>query len=326
MMKKVKTYPSVPLIKLGGMSNEGERIPLYGSIRMCITGEDESIYTTTQSKILKDAKENTVIINGKQVTGKPKKRVENIFSKLLDYCKIDDRINFYLESENIGYPTEGGLSSSAAGSAAAVLSLYLALREQYPEINLSKKELSEIARQGSSSAIGSVIGGFSEVKVSKNNAWGEKIGDSELLPDLEIYVAFVKGGTKSDDIHKAMENSRYIEKRIEFVNKTIPKMKEALLKGDTKEVIYYTHEDTKNFHGALLDQGILTFEPDTLRIFKKIEEMHKNDKPIGCSIAGGPNVIVLSTEKYAEKAIEELFSILPEERIKKCKVMNNPEW
>lgn len=325
-MKKVKVYPSIPLIKLGGMENREERIPLYGSIRMCITGEDENIYTTTQSKILLDTKENTVIINGEEVTGKPKKRVEKIFYTLLNYCGINDEIGFYLESENIGYPAEGGLSSSAAGAGAATLSLYLALQEKYPEISISKKELSEIARRGSSSAIGSVIGGFSEVKVSENNAWGEKIGDSELLPDLEIYVALIKGGTKSDDIHRAMEISRYIKKRIEFVSEAIPKMKEALLKGETKEVIRYTHEDTKNFHGALLDQGILTFEPETVKIFKKIEEMYKNDKPIGCSIAGGPNVIVLSTEKYAEKAMEELLSIIPEERIKKCKVTNDPEW
>ncbi len=325
-MKQVKTYPSAPLIKIGGMKNKEERIPFYGSIRMCITSEDGNIYTVTRSKIVSDAEENTIIINGKKIKGKPKKRVEKIFYTLLEYCGIKDKIGFHLESENIGYPTEGGLSSSAAGAGAATLSLYLSLQQKYPEVYLSLKELSEIARRGSSSAIGSVIGGFCEVKVSENNAWGEKIGDSELLPDLEIYVALVRGGTKSDDIHRAMENSRYLEKRIEFVNETIPKMKEAMLKGETEKVIRYTHSDTKNFHGALLDQGILTFELETVKIFKKIEEMHKNEKPVGCSIAGGPNVIVLSTKKYAEKVMEELLSILPEERIKKCKVTNGPEW
>lgn len=327
-MKVAKTYPSVPLIKIGGMRDKEERVPLYGSIRMSITGasEDDGIYTTTQSKIQESLLENFVTINGKKVNGKPKKRVEKIFSSLLQYSNTEKELGFQLKSENVGYPTGGGLSSSAAGAAAAALSLYLSLQKICPETHLSIQKLSEIARRGSSSGIGSVIGGFSEVKTTETNAWGEKIGNRDLLPDLGIQVVLIKGGTQSDRIHRAMEKSRYLDSRIRFVNETIPKIKQALTEGNTEKVIWYTHEDTKNFHGALLDQGIITFESKTLSIFKEIEKMHKENKPVGCSIAGGPNVIVLTTEKYSQKITEELTNIVSEETIKTCKIADEPRW
>ncbi len=324
MAQESIAYPSLPSIKIGGMKNKRERVPLYGSIRFCVTGKDHDIYTKTRAELLYDGEEDIVIINGKKMEGKPQKRVEIIFSKLKEYLGINDELGFLIESENIGYPTGGGLASSAAGAAAAAESLYSAVKKEYPDVpDLPIQDLSRIARYGSSSAIGSVVGAYSEVVVSGNDAWGEKIGEKDALPDIEIIFAQIKGGTESDKIHGAMLDSRYLDARIKFVEKAIPSVKTAIQEGDTESFIKLTHEDTKNYHGALLDQGIITFEADTLPVFRKIEELNREGLVVGCSIAGGPVPIVLSTRDEIEYVIDILTKILPEERWVRCKVANS---
>jgi mevalonate pyrophosphate decarboxylase len=254
--KEIITYPSIPWVKIGGMKNEEERIPLYGSVRSTITGDENPIFTHTESFVSGDLLDNEVYINKKKIEGKPKQRVEKIFYELKEMAGIKDEIKFKLESENIGYPTGGGLASSAAGLAGSTLSLYKSLQNIYPDFYLNKEDLTRVARLGSTTAIGSIIGSYAKIVVTNDDCWGERIAEPDALPDLCIGVVLIKDGTESDKIHRAMEKSRFKEKRIKCAEEFIRKIEEAILNGDTAEFIKHTHEDTKNFHSAILDQGI----------------------------------------------------------------------
>ena len=323
-MKKVITYPSLPSIKIGGMGNKEKRIPLYGSVRFCVTGRNEPIYTCTTSELSQELQENEVYINQEKMEGKPKQRVETLFNELTKLSDLKGK-KFRLESENIGYPTGGGLASSAAGLAASALSLYESIREYNQDFYMDKKDISRIARLGSSSAIGSVIGSFSELIVTEDDAWGEKIADEDALEDLSISIALIEGGEESDQIHRAMEKSRYRNERMNFVRKAIPQAKRAILENDVIKFIECTHEDTKNYHGAILDQGLLTFEAQTIPIFRKVEELRKENINVGLSIAGGPIPIILTTKDEKDYVLSGLSESLRGIKLIDVKIAGEPK-
>jgi diphosphomevalonate decarboxylase len=323
-MTTVITYPSLASIKIGGMKEKEKRIPLYGSIRFSVNGKEEPIYTKTKSIVSEDFPENIVYINKERVEGKPKQRVEQTFNELLKRANARN-LHFSLESENIGYPTGGGLASSAAGLGAATLSLYDSLKK-ITDFYLDKKDLSRIARLGSSTAIGSIVGSYSELKVSEDDAWGEKIAEKDALPDLSITIALIEGGEESDLIHRAMENSRYKQARLDFVKETLPKVRRAVTEGDIESFINFTHEDTKNYHGAILDQGIMTFEAQTIPIFRTVEDMRKENKSVGISIAGGPIPIILSTRDEKKYVLSRLQDSLIGTKPIEVEVVGEPRF
>jgi mevalonate pyrophosphate decarboxylase len=302
------------------MSDREKRIPLYGSIRFCVTGKKNRFYTETESSVSFDYAENKAIINNRKISGKPKQRIENIFCALLEKSGLKD-VHFELESKNIGYPIGSGLASSAAGLAAATRSLYESIREIKEGFALNEKELTRIARLGSSSAVGSVVGSYSKLTVTSDDAWAERIADPDALFDLSVFIAQIKGGVESDKIHRAMESSRYKDERIKFVNKIMPLIEEAIINRDTAKFIKYTHEDTKNFHAAILDQGILTFEAKTIPIFRRIEDLRREKYNVGCSIAGGPTPIILTTSDEKEYVLSYLEEDLKETHVIECEIV-----
>lgn len=319
-MEETITYPSLPSIKVGGMRNKERRIPLYGSIRFAVTGKTKPIFTKTNSIISEELQENEVYINKERMEGKPKKRVENIFYEFAKKLGKEN-IKFRLESENVGYPTGGGLASSAAGLGGSTLSLYKSLKEDFPHFCLDEKDLTRIARLGSTTAIGSITGSYSKIFVTDDDCWGERISEPNALPDLSIVIALVKGGTESDEIHRAMEVSTYRDSRLKFVEKAIPAVEKAILEGDTSEFIDYTHKDTRNFHGAIMDQGIFTFKEDTIKIFNKIEKLRKEKTEVGCSIAGGPIPIILTTNDNKQYVLSQLEEELKNTSPIECRII-----
>jgi len=316
------TYPSLPAVKVGGMRNREKRIPLHGSVRFAVTGKTEPIYTRTEAVLLPDTA-NVLYINGKDQPGKPLARVEQIYRELCRFAEVEG-YGFRIDSENVGYPTGGGLASSAAGSAAACLALYQELRRIMPEFELSEKDVTRVARLASSTAVGSVVGSYAELKVTDDDAWGERIAEPDALKDLEIAVALVKGGEESDKIHAAMERSRYKEGRLSFVREALDGVREAVLKGETARFIGYAHEDTLNFHAAALEKGIMTFEAQTLPIFRRIQEMVEAKRAVGCSIAGGPTPIVLTTSDEKEYVFGQLKEVMGDTPLIECRIADRP--
>ena len=109
-----------------------------------------------------------------------------------------------------------------------------------------------------------------------------------------------------------MENSRYREDRIKYVEATMQDIEDAVLEGNTEAFIEHVHEDTKNYHGAILDQGIITFEAETIKMFREIERMREEGVSVGCSIAGGPTPIILTTPDNRNFVLSNLDKALGE--------------
>jgi mevalonate pyrophosphate decarboxylase len=60
-----------------------------------------------------------------------------------------------------------------------------------------------------------------------------------------------------------------------------------------------------------------------LYLFKKIENLRKENVDVGCSIAGGPTVITLTTADERDYVVEQLREELPDVDFIGCKVIGD---
>src|SRR3989344_6714916 len=149
-MKATAIGPSnIAFIKYWGKKDENLILPENGSISMNLS----DLTTTTTVEFLQNLREDSVIIDGKA----EKKKIERV-SKQLDRVRKIAKFPYKAKvmSQN-NFPIGTGLSSSASGLAALSLAASNAAG-----LNLSEKDLSILARQGSGSACRSIPSGFVE--------------------------------------------------------------------------------------------------------------------------------------------------------------------
>src|SRR3989344_2439626 len=149
-MKSTAIAPSnIAFTKYWGRKDEKLRLPMNGSISMCLS----NLLTTTTVEFSEKLKADDIIINGER---REKEALK--VSKHLDRIRKLAGISTYAKvvSQN-SFPTATGLSSSASGFAALTVA-----GAKAAGLNLSEKELSILARQGSGSACRSIPDGFVE--------------------------------------------------------------------------------------------------------------------------------------------------------------------
>src|SRR3989304_6673895 len=151
MNKATAIAPSnIAFTKYWGRKDEVLRLPENGSISMCLS----DLLTTTTVEFSENYTKDEVIINGGGLEAGEAERV----IKHLD--RVRKMANISLKAKvvsNNNFPTGTGLSSSSSGFAALTLAASKAAG-----LNLSEKELSILARQGSGSACRSIPDGFVE--------------------------------------------------------------------------------------------------------------------------------------------------------------------
>src|SRR3990167_337608 len=149
-MKATATAPSnIAFIKYWGRKDETLRLPENGSLSMNLS----ALQTTTTVEFSPDYTEDHIEINGTRESNESSRAVKHLdrvraLAKISDFAKVVTKNNF---------PTGTGLSSSASGFAALTVAAASAAGLQ-----LSEKDLSVLARQGSGSACRSIPDGFIE--------------------------------------------------------------------------------------------------------------------------------------------------------------------
>ncbi len=152
-MKATAIAPSnVAFIKYWGRKNEVLRLPTNGSISMNLS----SLLTTTTVEFSSNLQQDAVEINGQLFApdSAEARRVTSHLERVRQQAGL--RYSARVVSEN-NFPASTGLSSSASGFAALTVAAAAAAG-----LNLSEKELSILARQGSGSACRSIPDGFVE--------------------------------------------------------------------------------------------------------------------------------------------------------------------
>ena len=303
-MKATAIAPSnIAFTKYWGRKDEVLRLPENGSISMCLS----DLLTTTTVEFSENYTKDEVIINGGGLEAGEAERV----IKHLD--RVRKMANISLKAKvvsNNNFPTGTGLSSSSSGFAALTLAASKAAG-----LNLSEKELSILARQGSGSACRSIPAGFVE--------WLD--GDtSETSFAVQIFppgywaiadvVAVVSEGKKEVSTsvgQQTAQSSPFMEVRRSRMKEKNERLKNLIKEKNFKEFGELIEAEALELHTIMLTQkpALIYWTPGTLKIMKLTNHWRAEGIPVYFTINTGQDIHLICEQKNVEKVKEKLKEV-----------------
>ena len=307
-MKATAVAPSnIAFIKYWGRKNEELKLPSNGSISMNLS----NLITTTTVEFNLKFKEDLVIINNK-IDNKEENRV----IKHLDL--IRKRANIDLKAKvvsNNNFPEGTGLSSSASGFAALTLA-----SSKAAGLNLSEKELSILARQGSGSACRSIPDGFVEwvgvgaKSIHPPNYWS--------IVDIVAIVSQEKKDISSTDGQKYASTSPFFQTRLKNINEKINQLKKALKNKSFTEFGEIIESEALELHAIMLTStpSLIYWQPETVKLMKLVKKWRCEGLEVYFTLNTGQDIHLIIEEKNTEVLVKKLKDI---KEVKKI-IVNQP--
>ncbi len=301
MKATAMAHPIQGLVKYHGLRDQMERLPYHDSISVCTAPS----HTRTTVEFSMDYDEDTFIVDGEELEGHAHERVKRVIEKARN--KSDAAHTVYpvrLESEN-SFPTNVGLGSSSSGFAAAATAA-----AEAAELEISKQELSTIARVGSASAARSVTGAFSHLHAGLNDedCRSRRI-PSDLHEDMKIIVGLVPYHKDTDDAHAEAADSHMFDARRAHVQDQLVEARDALRNNDFERTFELAEQDSLSLAATTMTgpSGWVYWQPATLSVFNRVRELREEeDIPVYFSTDTGASVYVNTTEEHAEYVEEEI--------------------
>jgi phosphomevalonate decarboxylase len=293
MKATARAHPIQGLVKYHGMRDAELRHPYHDSISVCTAPS----HSKTTVEFQPDAAEDVYVIDGEEVTGRGAERIRAVVDEVRRRADRDDPVR--LESEN-SFPSNVGFGSSSSGFAAAATATVAAAG-----LDLSRPEISAIARRGSSSAARAVTGGFSQLDAGLNDADSRSHRlESDFEEELRIVAGLVPEYKETEQAHAEAEDSHMFEARLAHVHGQIAKMRDALRAGDFDRAFELAEHDSLSLAATTMTgpAGWVYWQPRTLAIFNAIRELRNEENvPAYFSTDTGASVYVNTTAEYVDE-------------------------
>jgi len=335
-----RATPNIALIKYWGKRDEGLVLPYHASISMTLDGdsiqlmgeEDLKLFTTTSVVVSDRLESDEFYLNGIKMSFDDSNIRERfqVVDMLRDIAGIKDRI--LVVSENL-FPTATGLASSASGIATLVLAVSKALG-----LELSERQLSIIARQGSGSACRSVMGGI--VRWDRGtldngyDSYARQIHHPSHWPELVDVIVIVSEQMKRIPSRAGMSvtarTSELFQRRLEVVNVHLEQLEEALGKRNFPKLAEIIMKESNNMHATMLDSSppIMYLEDVSREIMYAIHDLNSKSSEIiaGYTFDAGPNAHVITLRKHVDLIVETLKPIRGIRSVIMSGIGNGPQY
>jgi len=298
-----KSYSNIAFIKYWGNRDDELRIPVNGSISMNLEG----IETVTSVAFDEAFEEDRLLVNGNELAGPALSRV----TKHLDHIRsmAGSSSCAKVESTN-NFPMGAGIASSASAFSALTIAACGVLR-----LDLSEAELTRIARLGSGSASRSVPGGFVEWYAGTNHesSYAASIAPPQHwdLVDLVAVVSSEHKAVGSTGGHKLAHTSPLQNARIEDTQRRLDICRHAILERDFEEFADVVEQDAVIMHGVMMTSvpPLYYWVPATLSVMDAVRTLRQSGTLCCFTIDAGPNVHVITTEKYETAVMGHLEAL-----------------
>lgn len=300
MKKTAKAASNIAFIKYWGKKDPSVNLPMNDSISMNLSG----CTTTTTVEFDSNFEKDRLILGGREVFDKKLEKV----SKHLDLIRKLAKTGLYakVESKN-NFPTDVGIASSASGFAGLTVAACSAL-----ELRLSEKELSVLARLGSGSACRSIPDGF--VKWHKGKSSQTSFAESIAPPthwniaDIVVIFSEEEKEVSSRDGHALAKTSPYYKTRLLEVNTTTKDVEDAIKKKDLEKLGSLIETEAISLHLVAMTSKppLFYWKPETLLLMQSLMSWRKQGLFAYFTIDAGPNIHIISEDKYENKIIEKL--------------------
>lgn len=286
---------NIAFIKYWGNRDAAHRIALNDSVSMNL----DHATTTTTVEFDARLKEDKVTIAGKEAKDPARARVIAHLDRVRALAKIDTKAR--VESEN-NFPSGVGLASSA--SAFAALSLAAA---RAAGLELSERELSILARQGSGSACRSIPAGFVEwiggsssessyaVSIAPPGHWD--------LRDVIAVVSTEEKHVNSTEGHRAAITSLFLPERLNALPVRLHRVRRAILAKDLQLLGPAIEEEAIELHLIAMTSRppIFYWSPGMVRVIQAAQRWRAEGLAVYFTVDAGPNVHLICEAKDAER-------------------------
>jgi len=292
MKATAKAHPIQGLVKYHGMRDEERRMPYHDSIS--VSTAPSRTKTTVEFDPSLDA--DSYVIDGEVVEGRGAERIDAVVDHVRDLAGIDHRVRF--ESTN-DFPTNIGFGSSSSGFAAAATALVEAAG-----LDMTRPEISTVARRGSASAARAVTGAFSHLKTGVNDrdCRSERI-ETDLEDDLRIVAGMVPSYKETEAAHKEAADSHMFQARMAHIQRQISDMRDALYDADFDRAFELAEHDSLSLAATTMTgpAGWVYWQPRTIEIFNTVRELREEDVPVYFSVDTGASTYVNTTAEYVDR-------------------------
>lgn len=300
-MKATAEAPSnVAFIKYWGRKDEELRLPTNGSISMNLDG----LKTTTTVFFDNDLDQDLIIINDEKEEGEGYQKIVKHLDRVRKLAGINDKAK--VVSKNT-FPRSTGLSSSASGFAALTLAATKAAG-----LDLSEKELSILARQGSGSACRSIPDGFVEWLDgdSSDSSYAISLfspGHWDLV-DVVCILSTKKKAVPTSVGQLSSASSPYFAARLREMPAKIEKMKQSIANRDFSAFGQLLEQEALDMHRIMetSEPPLHYMTPQTKQMIKKVSEWRENGLQVYFTVNTGENIHLICEGKNAEKVLQNL--------------------
>jgi diphosphomevalonate decarboxylase len=264
----------------------------------------DSCYTICSVEFDGKFKSDKVVINQQEAIGEQKQRVVSMLDKVRHMARVKTRAEVISDNN---FPTGTGIASSASAFSALSLAASKAVG-----INLSKKELSILARTGSGSACRSIVDGFAHWRRgnSSSNSYATQIASVKHW-GLRDIVTIVNPGAKknsSSEGHNLAMTSPYFKTRLRLVPQRLKLVKHAILERDFETLGKTIEEEAIELHVIAMTSkpSIFYWNPGTVEVINHLKVWRTNGIKAYFTMDAGANVHVLCLSRDVDRVNEQL--------------------
>jgi diphosphomevalonate decarboxylase len=232
------------------------------------------------------------------------------------------------------FPTGVGIASSASGFAALTVAACAALG-----LDLTEKELSEMARLGSGSACRSIPDGFTEWIAAdvNNSSYAVQIAPPAHW-DLNIVTVVVSKQAKqlsSTSGHSLAVASPFFKARLESLPVRLETVRTAILGRDFDTFGRETEMEAISFHSIAMTSpiknpgswisGAYYWLPESLELILSVQQWRRSGLGVYFTLDAGPTVHLICLHKDLDRVISAVHEVESSRSDRKWDILvNNP--
>lgn len=305
-----RAHTNIALIKYWGKRDKQLFLPKNSSLSLTL----DAFYTDTKVIFDSDLTADEFYLNGILQDSKEILKISRFLDLFCEY--IGERTFARVESLNF-VPTAAGLASSASAFAALTLATATALG-----LNLSREELSTLARRGSGSSTRSLFGGFVEWDMGTGSAdsMAHPIDDADW--DIGMIVLAVNTGQKKIASREGMDHtvatSPFYQAWVDTAKEDLQAIKQAIADRDFEQVGQITEHNGMKMHATTLSANppFTYWSADSLLAQEAVRQVREESGLSAyMTMDAGPNVKVLCRASQMAELVDALSQYLPKEKI-----------
>ena len=295
LTKTARAYTNIALNKYWGKKNKQYKLPYTNSLSLTL----DRFYTDTLAEVI-DNDQDIISLNDEVLTDAKSQRIRNYLDTVRQMYSFDD--HFQITTVN-HVPTSAGFASSASGFAALAGAI-----NETKQLDLDRKQLSILARNGSGSASRSIYGGFVEWIAGYDNLSSFAVPIDET-PEIDLTLLSVvinqhsKKVSSTVGMKNSVKSSPFYSNWVTLVSSEIKEIKQAIAQKDLQKIGEISEHNAMSMHALTLsaNPSFTYFAPETIRIFQLIQEIRHKGIFAYATIDAGPNVKIICTKESIQK-------------------------